>query len=85
MIASTLTAVEAARAGPGGRRGQDSCHGRADRHRRARRGDHLREAAPLPALILGSRAVGAIAGRNMLDVVGSFSTGVGDTVKGVGV
>jgi GntP family gluconate:H+ symporter len=40
---------------------------------------------PFLALILGSLTVGAIAGRNMLDVVGSFSTGVGDTVKGVGV
>ncbi len=40
---------------------------------------------PFLALILGSLAVGAIAGRNMLDVVASFSTGVGDTVKGVGV
>ncbi len=40
---------------------------------------------PFLALILGSLTVGAIAGRNMLDVVGSFSTGVGDTVKGVGI
>ncbi|GAA3529407.1 gluconate:H+ symporter [Aeromicrobium panaciterrae] len=40
---------------------------------------------PFLALILGSLTVGAIAGRNMLDVVASFSTGVGDTVKGVGV
>ena len=40
---------------------------------------------PFLALILGSLTVGAIAGRDMLDVVGSFSTGVGDTVKGVGV
>ena len=40
---------------------------------------------PFLALILGSLTVGAIAGRNMLDVVGSFSTGVGDTVSGVGV
>lgn len=40
---------------------------------------------PFLALILGSLTVGAIAGRNMLDVVGSFTTGVGDTIKGVGV
>lgn len=40
---------------------------------------------PFLALIMGSLVVGAIAGRNMLDVVGSFSTGVGDTVSGVGV
>lgn len=40
---------------------------------------------PFLALTLGSLVVGAIAGREMLDVVASFSTGVGDTVKGVGV
>jgi GntP family gluconate:H+ symporter len=40
---------------------------------------------PFLALILGSLTVGAIAGRGMLDVVDSFSTGVGDTVSGVGV
>lgn len=40
---------------------------------------------PFLALILGSLTVGAIAGRDMLDVVSSFSTGVGDTVAGVGV
>ena len=40
---------------------------------------------PFLALILGSLTVGAIAARNMLDVVDSFSTGVGDTVSGVGV
>lgn len=40
---------------------------------------------PFLALTLGSLVVGAIAGRDMLDVVASFSTGVGDTVKNVGV
>lgn len=40
---------------------------------------------PFLALILGSLTVGAIAGRDMLDVVASFSEGVGDTVAGVGV
>jgi len=40
---------------------------------------------PFLALILGSLTVGAIAGRNMLDVVGSFTPGGGDTIKGVGV
>jgi GntP family gluconate:H+ symporter len=40
---------------------------------------------PFLALILGSLTVGAIAGRGMLDVVDSFSTGVGNTVSGVGV
>ncbi|KAA1376568.1 GntT/GntP/DsdX family permease [Aeromicrobium fastidiosum] len=40
---------------------------------------------PFLALILGSLTVGAIAARDMLDVVDSFSTGVGDTVSGVGV
>jgi GntP family gluconate:H+ symporter len=40
---------------------------------------------PFLALILGSLTVGAIAGRAMLDVVASFSAGVGSTVSGVGV
>ncbi|WP_372490363.1 GntT/GntP/DsdX family permease [Aeromicrobium wangtongii] len=40
---------------------------------------------PFLALILGSLTVGAIAGRQMLDVVASFSAGVGSTVSGVGV
>lgn len=40
---------------------------------------------PFLALTLGSLVVGAIATRPMLDVVDSFSTGVGDTVKGVGI
>ncbi|MRJ76874.1 gluconate transporter [Aeromicrobium sp. SMF47] len=40
---------------------------------------------PFLALILGALTVGAIAGRAMLDVVGSFSAGVGSTVSGVGV
>lgn len=40
---------------------------------------------PFLALILGSLTVGAIAGRNMLDAVASFSAGVGSTVAGVGV
>jgi GntP family gluconate:H+ symporter len=40
---------------------------------------------PFLALTLGSLVVGAIATRPMLDVVDSFSTGVGDTVAGVGV
>ncbi|MCW2790838.1 MAG: gluconate transporter [Aeromicrobium sp.] len=40
---------------------------------------------PFLALILGSLTVGAIAGRQMLDAVASFSAGVGSTVAGVGV
>ncbi|AWB92814.1 gluconate:H+ symporter [Aeromicrobium chenweiae] len=40
---------------------------------------------PFLALILGALTVGAIAGRAMLDVVASFSAGVGSTVSGVGV
>jgi GntP family gluconate:H+ symporter len=40
---------------------------------------------PFLALTIGSLVVGAVAGLPMLDAVDSFSTGVGDTVKGVGV
>ncbi|MET1037308.1 MAG: gluconate:H+ symporter [Aeromicrobium sp.] len=40
---------------------------------------------PFLALILGSLTVGAVAGLPMLDVVASFSAGVGSTVAGVGV
>ncbi|MCW2771449.1 MAG: gluconate transporter [Aeromicrobium sp.] len=40
---------------------------------------------PFLALTIGSLVVGAIATRPMLDVVDSFSTGVGDTVKSVGL
>jgi GntP family gluconate:H+ symporter len=40
---------------------------------------------PFLALVLGSLAVGAVATRPMLEVVNSFSKGVGDTVAGVGM
>lgn len=40
---------------------------------------------PFLSLIAGSLVVGAIADRALLDVVDSFSTGLGDTVSGVGV
>ncbi|WP_269306969.1 GntP family permease [Aeromicrobium sp. HA] len=40
---------------------------------------------PFLSLTLGSLAVGAMAGMPMADVLESFSTGVGDTVAGVGM
>jgi GntP family gluconate:H+ symporter len=40
---------------------------------------------PFLALILGGLTVGAIAGQNLNDVIGSFTSGFGDTAAGVGV
>jgi len=40
---------------------------------------------PFLALVVGSLVVGAVADRGLLDVVDSFSTGLGDTVADVGV